>query len=125
MAGKKRQADGAAKRRERKMKTRVALAAWDDRIDAINRELAREQVRRELAVWVMAVRVQFERLHKSVQEVYFASRKEDSLLHGLVSETRLRRIYAEMENIDGDLPLLTVAPALPDVVGVARGYAEH
>ncbi len=90
-----------------------------------NREFAENECSRALAAWIMAVRAKFDEIFESVQKVYFASRKEDSLLHGLICETRLERIYSALGDVEGDIPLLTVDCEIRDPVEFAEGIKAN
>ena len=88
-------------------------------------ECDQDECKRALAAWVMAIRVRFEELYESVQKVYFDSRKEDSLLHGLIDSNRLGDIHSALGDIDGDIPMLTLSCEIRDPVKIAQGFKKN
>ncbi len=86
---------------------------------------AKEQVRRELAAWVAAVRVRVEELCHSVREVSAAASNPISLLYGELDISHLRAISLALATADGDLPMLVPKCELTDPAEVARQLKQN
>lgn len=87
---------------------------------------AKEQVRRELAVWFMAVRGRIEELATAVDDLREAVKDKESLLHDEVELGRLTGVYTSLAKAAGDLDMFfPEIPKLPDVVAVAQNYQEN
>ncbi|VTR97861.1 unnamed protein product [Gemmata massiliana] len=108
-----------AQRNVKRVQREVAFA-----VKVKNRKFAQDECSRALAAWIMAIRARFDEIFESVQAVYFAARKEDCLLHGLICETRLERIYSALGDVEGDIPLLTVDCEIRDPVEFAGQVKE-